>query len=425
MGHGIKDKNCIICGKLMVGVNSSKIRCEECKEKLAKIAYEDRKQKRKTDNKLIRDKNLSDNFFIVTQENGFTLTSIGFNEVSKYNVQSYTNHFKTNWFNVLKMYEKDKKLIDYINSEFVISECKTLKQLIISHKYINKPLIDMIGGKNISKFTDISVFRYTKEDLSNNFINIKNRLKRVPLYIEFRNMSKITIHTYVKQFNLPNQKYENIVKLFVTEEEFQQYKKYRLKTKSSIGKVTGGLSRKHTDEDLEKEFKHVFDFFKNEFGIYPGQKMFKKLSLIDESTYRGRFNKSFTEIAKMYGYEIKTKQFKCEKITLDLIAKILNTTYKSQKTWDWLIGAGDAHMFCDGYYADYNLVVEFDGEQHSRPVKDFGGEKSFKRLQENDELKNKLLPEHGIKIIRINYDEPFYDKEYLKQVLINNNIIKN
>jgi hypothetical protein len=322
------------------------------------------------------------------------------------------------------MFNKENEFFKYINDEFIKSGYKTLRQLGKNHKYINTALIDNIGGSYISSKTDINIIRHNKDEYSKNFYMLIKQFGRIPLYMEFKQNTKISLPSYISFFKFQNNNYDNIVKLYCDKNEYLKYFKYKKKVISENGKITGKLSRKYTDKDLKKEFKHVFDFCKEEFGVYPSSKLFQKLSLIDTRTYRKRFKKSFSEIAKMYGYKINKKQFKCEKITLDLIAKILNTTYKSQKTWNWLMGAGKAHMYCDGFYTDYDLVVEFDGKQHSTPVKDFGGEKSFKRLQENDKLKDKLLPEHGIKLIRINYDKPFYDKKYLKQVLINNNIIK-
>lgn len=48
-------------------------------------------------------------------------------------------------------------------------------------------------------------------------------------------------------------------------------------------------------------------------------------------------------------------------------------------------------------------LIEFDGEQHCRPVDIFGGEEKFKIQQENDILKNKYALFHNIPLVRIPY----------------------
>lgn len=59
-------------------------------------------------------------------------------------------------------------------------------------------------------------------------------------------------------------------------------------------------------------------------------------------------------------------------------------------------------------------LIEYDGEQHFRPVDFFGGEEKFKIQQNNDLRKNVYCEEHNIDLIRIPYTD--YDKiniEYL------------
>ena len=47
------------------------------------------------------------------------------------------------------------------------------------------------------------------------------------------------------------------------------------------------------------------------------------------------------------------------------------------------------------------FVVEFDGEQHFRPVDLFGGEERFKIQRKHDMQKNRYCWDHGIRVIRI------------------------
>ena len=55
----------------------------------------------------------------------------------------------------------------------------------------------------------------------------------------------------------------------------------------------------------------------------------------------------------------------------------------------------------DFYLPTYNVCIEYDGEQHSKPIDFFGGEKSFQLLKRHDEIKTNYCKEHNIKLLRI------------------------
>lgn len=48
-------------------------------------------------------------------------------------------------------------------------------------------------------------------------------------------------------------------------------------------------------------------------------------------------------------------------------------------------------------------VVEYDGQQHFKPVKSWGGEKRYKKQVENDARKNKYCIDNAIDLVRIPY----------------------
>lgn len=58
----------------------------------------------------------------------------------------------------------------------------------------------------------------------------------------------------------------------------------------------------------------------------------------------------------------------------------------------------------DFYLPELNICIEFDGVQHFKPVKDFGGEKEFEEIKKRDECKNIWCVENSIKLLRIKYD---------------------
>lgn len=50
-----------------------------------------------------------------------------------------------------------------------------------------------------------------------------------------------------------------------------------------------------------------------------------------------------------------------------------------------------------------NYAIEYDGEQHYKPIKYFGGEDAYKDLHVRDNLKNSWCLQHNYKLIRIPY----------------------
>jgi hypothetical protein len=57
----------------------------------------------------------------------------------------------------------------------------------------------------------------------------------------------------------------------------------------------------------------------------------------------------------------------------------------------------------DFYLPDYNILIEYDGEQHYKPIKIWGGEEGFERQQKLDLIKNKFAVDNNINLIRIPY----------------------
>lgn len=63
----------------------------------------------------------------------------------------------------------------------------------------------------------------------------------------------------------------------------------------------------------------------------------------------------------------------------------------------------------DFYLPDYNMCIEYDGQQHYLPV--FGIDK-FTRLKINDKIKDYYCEKNGIKLLRISYKISGYERIY-------------
>jgi very-short-patch-repair endonuclease len=64
----------------------------------------------------------------------------------------------------------------------------------------------------------------------------------------------------------------------------------------------------------------------------------------------------------------------------------------------------------DFFIEKYNLCIEFDGEQHFKAIKYFGGVKNLKLQQKRDSIKNIYCKNNNINLLRIRFDENIEEK---------------
>jgi hypothetical protein len=80
-----------------------------------------------------------------------------------------------------------------------------------------------------------------------------------------------------------------------------------------------------------------------------------------------------------------------------------NITYIREKKFDDCFNK--IKLRFDFYLPDFNICIEYDGMQHFKPIKFFGGKESFEKLLKNDKIKTEYCLKKGIKLIRISYTE--------------------
>ena len=61
------------------------------------------------------------------------------------------------------------------------------------------------------------------------------------------------------------------------------------------------------------------------------------------------------------------------------------------------------------------MCIEYDGEQHFKPIEYFGGEAHFKIQQKHDKIKDDFCKENGISLLRI----PYYKFDNIEEELNN------
>jgi tetratricopeptide (TPR) repeat protein len=83
-----------------------------------------------------------------------------------------------------------------------------------------------------------------------------------------------------------------------------------------------------------------------------------------------------------------------------LIQKFFPHEVIRQFSPDWLQG-----MRFDAYIPDFQLAIEYQGEQHFRPIDIFGGDEGFHQTTLRDLLKRSLAEQEGVRLEYIKYDQ--------------------
>lgn len=89
------------------------------------------------------------------------------------------------------------------------------------------------------------------------------------------------------------------------------------------------------------------------------------------------------------------------------ILELKNIKYETQKTFNDC--KNTKLLKFDFYLPELNTCIEFDGEQHYKSFKYFGGDDGFKVIQKRDKIKNDYCVDNNIKLIRIKYNDNISD----------------
>lgn len=98
------------------------------------------------------------------------------------------------------------------------------------------------------------------------------------------------------------------------------------------------------------------------------------------------------------------------------ILRLNNIRYERQKRF---AGCKDKALLpFDFYLLDYNICIEFDGEQHRRPTRRTGGIDKFNVVKKHDKMKTKFCKENGIMLMRIRtYNKKTIEKRILLRIV--------
>ena len=93
-----------------------------------------------------------------------------------------------------------------------------------------------------------------------------------------------------------------------------------------------------------------------------------------------------------------------------------NIKFKQQKTFKYLVGIGNGLLSYDFYLPQYNLLIEYQGEQHEKFIKGLHkSEEAFIIQKEHDRRKREYAKDNNIKLLEIWY----YDYENIEKILDN------
>lgn len=93
----------------------------------------------------------------------------------------------------------------------------------------------------------------------------------------------------------------------------------------------------------------------------------------------------------------------------------MNITYEIQKTFDDCKDTKKLRF--DLYIPKYNVLIEYDGMQHFKPIKFFGGIERFNGLKIKDKIKSEYAAKNNIPLLRIPYTKFDLIEEEIKSFL--------
>lgn len=109
---------------------------------------------------------------------------------------------------------------------------------------------------------------------------------------------------------------------------------------------------------------------------------------------------------------------KCLRKTQRLVLKFLNDNYdvEDEKKFEWSLNTKtNKYLKFDYFIQEYNCIIELDGEQHFREIKNWG---SYDNIHKRDIIKTSTAIYNGYIVIRIRQEDVFNNtfdwKEFLK-----------
>ena len=111
------------------------------------------------------------------------------------------------------------------------------------------------------------------------------------------------------------------------------------------------------------------------------------------------------DLYERFTFDISEYKWKSEDLCLQLTKEIFKKNTVIHQHRPFFLKTQIGQLSYDIFVCGKNIAIEYQGRQHFEPIEYFGGEESFLRQKERDEIKVKLSKENKIKLITINYWE--------------------
>ena len=158
---------------------------------------------------------------------------------------------------------------------------------------------------------------------------------------------------------------------------------------------------KHSDKDIAdsaKNYKTTIEFKKGDFpkfnaAVQRGRELYDKIS------------NHFVQMKESYGEKLIAQSLINKGLIPEVCVNKQNCPNREKIFKDC---TNQRDNFCRGlrfdfYLPEQNTLIEYDGEQHFKPVNYYGGEEGFFYRKKNDKIKNEYCRNNNIKLIRIHY----------------------
>lgn len=160
------------------------------------------------------------------------------------------------------------------------------------------------------------------------------------------------------------------------------------------------------------------DLFENDFSMYANMSLSRCKKKIPDYMNKNGFADDINLLVeglceKIRAGQIETDSFDrlkykwhSEYLVYELCAKLFGQAgviyqYKP----DFLKTHKGGQMSYDIYLSKYNVAIEYQGQQHFKPIEYFGGRQHFEAQRQRDILKKELSEQNGVTLIYINYNE--------------------
>ncbi len=425
MSRLVEKMNCERCGTFIYNVDRSTRYCKICKPKVNKDHWDNNRYKKR----LIKHIELDENFHKVMADEKYAVFMSEFDRISRFPAKSYIGNFSLGWISILKKYGYIDLLYQSIDELAYQKYTETYRYHSLRKLGAVTGYFDDVFATKISKDNKQRVYQspflskpnLTKGDIDQRFRFIVKEVGYIPFWGEYSKYGNATVANYAKVLGC-KPAFSEVVKELTTPEEYEEFVGRFEENRINNGLVNGKKAIIYSFDELKENFHYIVEFCKQTYKQYPSLKLFSKVSNIDGTTYKNRLKMTWEEVYKYYGYDVDEVFKSGEKTLLNIIKRLTNCEYIPQKQFSWLRSVKNYPLYCDGYFPELNLVVEFDGKQHREPLKQFGGKEKFESRKINDATKDTLIPQNGLKLIRITSDSEWYDESFISKVLEKHNI---